>query len=411
MLRPYCGEYLVSPIPMHFGFNACSHGCFYCFANLNKPDRRVDMQSLVRILKKLRSGETNTVESWLLSRGYPVLMSNDSDPLAASNIEVFKAAHEALGEAGARMCYQTKGGKPEDEAIILKDAPTMIYVSLTSDNEDLLRQAEPGAPGHTHRLDFIRRAKACGHLVIVGLNPLIHWWWDDFNGLIQQLKALDVRHVWNGALHLTPDQINNMSVSAKRKFTTEIAYAKRRKPDSYLEMYESQLKNSGINVFQHGKATHNGFWDSYFALGYPFYPTADGFFAYLERCEQQAGEPQLFGFRHFDAWASIGLDVQTSAFKEFLKPFRRTIYNATGQEPKVRTLSEVNRYFYDISAYPTPLAIDNLFLANGTDDAKQPYLYTGEGDDLPLLVYTKDHVNAGDVFWDIDKNPVKTLQM
>jgi len=41
-IRVYTGELLKSPVPLHLDMNWCSHGCFYCFANLNRPNRRLD---------------------------------------------------------------------------------------------------------------------------------------------------------------------------------------------------------------------------------------------------------------------------------------------------------------------------------------------------------------------------------
>jgi DNA repair photolyase len=125
-LRPYVGEYLISPVPLHFGLNVCSHGCFYCFANLNNPERRSDNAD-IRWLAKWQ-GDDATLIGWFLKQGYPLLVANDSDPFAASNEQTFLTLHGICKDKDIPICYQTKGGKPEHEALLLDSKPTMIYI-------------------------------------------------------------------------------------------------------------------------------------------------------------------------------------------------------------------------------------------------------------------------------------------
>lgn len=113
-LRLYCGEYLVSPVPLHFGMNHCSHACWYCFANLNRAGRRMENDDLARISRWYAKGD-GPLLFWFLKNGYPMLVSNDTDPFCRSNADSFRALFEASQELGFRMTYQTKCGDEELE--------------------------------------------------------------------------------------------------------------------------------------------------------------------------------------------------------------------------------------------------------------------------------------------------------
>lgn len=49
-ISPYYGEFMVSPCPLELSFNYCSHGCVFCFANLNKPLRNFDAKAPARLI-------------------------------------------------------------------------------------------------------------------------------------------------------------------------------------------------------------------------------------------------------------------------------------------------------------------------------------------------------------------------
>src|SRR3990167_2090165 len=106
-LRAYSGEYLISPCPVHMGLNYCSHGCWYCFANLNKPDRRGEWSQIHNTLNRFEKNEIGrSLCVWLLRQGHPILCANDSDPFAASNTDAFSELHARIKSLGLQIVYQ-----------------------------------------------------------------------------------------------------------------------------------------------------------------------------------------------------------------------------------------------------------------------------------------------------------------
>lgn len=365
MLRHYCGEFLVSPVPLHFGLNWCSHNCFYCFANLNKPDRRATL-SHIKKFGAAMSGNDDTIEGVLLRNGYPVLIANDSDPFAKSNQDVFLPIFNEMQKHGVPAAIQTKGGDLELENMVLNAGRTLFYVSLTSDDNDFLKRAEPSAPDYEHRIDLIKRAVEKGHFVVVGINPLVSHWWNDFDGMIATLVKIGVQRVWTGRLHFNHDQVANMPAKRKAEFLGDVKKASKKTGDD--KGYQQNVKKlmDKFNVYD-GLSTGGDFWADY-EQGIE---TFDSFMAYLKfNAESNNVSEFMFDFSLFADFLipECLKDMRGSKFKELIKPFRRTVYNNTGKEPVIYSMREALRYYWDVLNYHSIVRCDNLsILQDGSD--------------------------------------------
>ena len=397
MLRHYCGDFLVSPLPLHFGLNWCSHNCFYCFANLNKPDRRAQL-SHIKKFGAAMSGKDDTIEGILLRNGYPVLIANDSDPFAKSNQDVFLPIYEEMQKYGITAAIQTKGGDIELEDLVLNGNSTLVYVSLTSDDNDFLKRAEPSAPSYEHRLDLIKRAIDKGHFVVVGINPLVSHWWNDFDSMIETLVKIGVTRVWVADMHLSNDQIANIPEKRKKEFSGDIKKAAKK---DVCRFYEESVKKltAYFNVYDGGVSTCGNFWDGY-TQGIE---TFDGYISHLKYNCRELGVSELA--IDFDSFCDFVIpnclkEIKNSKFKELIKPFRRTVYNNLGKEPVIYSMKEALAHYWDIQIYPSVLRTD-LFsiLSDGkntlTDENgnnymvfsvnPSPYVYFNNNDDLIFL--------------------------
>lgn len=396
-IRLYTGEYLISPVPVHYGLNWCTHACFYCFANLNQPHRRAENTDLVRLAKWFRDG-AGPLEYWYLSRGYPMLVSNDSDPCAKSNRESFLALHELAARHGIALAYQTKAGSDEVERLILEGRRTLIYVTVTSDDDDLLRRIEPGAPTWQHRLDFIRRAVSAGHFVVVGMNPLVPGWWLDLQAALDALHAAGAAHIWHGDLHFSRFQIDAMPANTRQAQAEWVRYGlKKTKPDAAISdaalAYAASL---GFNIFEGVAGTKTGFWQPYFDLGYPFMPTLDGLYSRLDELGQS--QPVVFDFEAFHAWADTGAPGDRSIYREYLTGYGRSIRN-DGIKAEARSLRDVHEWEWRWLDYQTRMRTRELHLAATGLDTDQPEIVVDEAG-RPLMVYT--HAGSDEIVYPIE---------
>lgn len=384
-LRLYTGEYLISPVALHFGLNWCAHNCFYCFANLNQPHRRADNGDLLRIAKWFRD-DKGPLEYWYLKHGHPLLVSNDSDPCSKSNAATFHALDDLAQSCGFRLTWQTKGGDPESEARILAAPPSMVYVSLTSDDDDFLRRAEPNAPGWQHRLDFMRRCVERGHFVVAGFNPLVPDWWHDLPAALNAVRAVGVRHVWWGRLHLSRFQIAAMPAAALERFGAHVDAARKHTEDPRIFEALDHAHALGINTLANGMPDTPGFWDAYFALGFPFFPT-------LDQCYKQLSAiggnlPVAFDFDWFDRWARVDAPSGLSVYKEYLSRFGRSIRNE-GFDTRARSFGDVHAWYWQIDKYPTPLRTPYVATAICHSQQEIPDLLV-DSKQRPLLVFVPD---------------------
>lgn len=392
-IRPYAGEYLVSPVALHMGLNWCTHACFYCFANLNRPERRADYAAINQFLGRYtRNAPARDIATHLALAGHPILASNDSDPFAASNGEQNLSLIEAMMDMGLRFSFQTRGGKGA-EAMLAKHPPTMVYISFTTDQPATGKQIEPGAPSHEQRKALAQAAKAAGHHVVAGINPFYPPWWDDIDGFLAWLVDNGITHAWIGEPHLNYMQVRAMSDKTRARFADEITYFaaghSRRAPS--WPLLRQLCDEAGINTFTGATSAHGHFWDPYFALGYPQWPTLEGWFDHL----RAQGKAVAFTFDAFHQWADTTAGLQSAAFKEYLAGIGRSIRNVGGDQ-RANTMAPVHDFLWRVHEFPTRLRHDDIFI--GTQDG---HLAADEQGRF-VLVYAPDQTDNDSGRFDLD---------
>lgn len=197
--------------PLEISLNRCSHGCVYCFANLNQPDRQTKLKQIQNLLADYQNRETYVAH--LLREKYAVTISNHVDPFSASNWFQFLPLLETLTALDIPVTILTRFGRAEwvGQALdILDGRPTAFYVSIPTFDDEIARKCEPGAPLPGDRLDFIDQVIARGHKVTVGINPIIPNWIEDPQDFMQRLHQAGVWGVWLNKIHLSKRQVDNM---------------------------------------------------------------------------------------------------------------------------------------------------------------------------------------------------------
>lgn len=385
-IRPYTGEYLVNPVAVHLGLNYCSHNCFYCYANLNNPDRRADYNKVKNVAMAIANNkQLKNLAVNLLQAGHPIMVSNDSDPFAQSNYSQFSSIFDMFNDLDVRFCFQTRGGQ-NSKKVLAKSKPTMVYISFTSDNNEIIKKAEAGAPSFESRKDLALTAKALGHHVVIGLNPYQSEWWNDVYGFVDWLTENDLKHVWFGVMHLSHLQKPKIKAKQQERFADVIAKASKKfKIADETELLLSEMAQRGINVFHGAVSEQGGFWEAYFELGFPFFPTLDDFFTSL----RQEGERIAFTFNAFDEWANAHPDWTGSGFSDYLASIGRSLRDV-GYPSRANSFTEVHETLWRIADFPTRLRHDDLFIATEdgdilVDDDNRPILIYQSGIDDPSI--------------------------
>lgn len=299
-LGPFYGEFLVSPVPLELDLDFCSHKCSYCFANLSKPGRRIHWPSLFNLLKDYQNRDTLTAR--LLQQGYPVLISNKSDPFAASNAEAAYATICQMTELSIPIALQTRGGKyAKDVASWLP--PSCWYISICQLDDTLRARLEPGAPSIDSRFELIEAATSHGHVATVGMNPLVKEWLPEPEKLLDRAKAAGAVGVWSEPLHLNYKQRNEMSDREKAAVTLPIIERGMRRNKSedveHLQRALAYAESIGLEPFSGGLPLWTGYHDAFIEVYDDLFPTqqefTNGLIAYNDT-------PRLVTFTEWSDW-------------------------------------------------------------------------------------------------------------
>lgn len=279
MITPYFGEFLVSPVPLELSLNYCSHKCAYCFANLNKPDRKAELGPIVNLLKEFR--ERKSLPALLLQEGYPVLMSNKVDPFAASNYQPTLQILRIMREMGIPVAFQTKGGKGIDECLSMI-GPSAFYISIGFMDDALRKKIEPGAPPIATRLALIEKLRGRGHHVCVGINPCVPQWLPDPTELMREIQKRGVSDVWIETLHLNNNQTRNMNSREKANLGDAVineAMKKTASPETfdYFRLALESAFELGMQSFTVNSPYPSSYHDAYHRLYPKSFPTMQGF--------------------------------------------------------------------------------------------------------------------------------------
>jgi hypothetical protein len=314
------------------------------------------------------------------------MFSNDSDPFSKSNYNQFLQVYDFLLKLGIKPAIQTRGGDNARGFIESLDK-TLVYISATTDNERIRKEAEPSATCLEDRKDLILAAKQAGHAVVVGINPFVDEFWADPYGFADWLIDNQVNRVWFGTLHISPMQRKNIKPAKLKRFSdviTEAGKRGKRESDVSTENFCRYMDEIGINVFEHGQSSKGYFWQEYFDIGGAWMPTTDEF---LSRLHDISGDmPVAFDFDAFNDWANRVIpDHEASAFKDYLVSFGRTIRSG-GEKGLAYSFRDVHEYYWRVNEFATPLRSDFV----GTlYDRGNDFIYTDRSG-RDILVYDPD---------------------
>ncbi len=326
MIEVYYGEFLINPIPLELSMNYCSHKCAYCFANLNKPDRRLDAPRLMRFLANYKN--RNTLAAQLLQQGYPVVISNRTDPFAASNYIQTLPILEVLTALGIPVQFQTKGGKGIDDALQIV-GPSVWYITINTLNEAIRKKIEPGAPAVASRFELITQLVERGHRVVVGINPAVPEWSAPVEPLIERITGSGASGVWVECLHLNKNQEANLSAKERAAITEPLlSRAKRRRTHPQdVAFYQTVRKTAaaaGLDVYSVGQPAPSNFFAVYRQVYPKTFPVLQDFINFCY--EHGYNRTRPITFNEFSAFMGQQLPAGRQRIAHYLGATARSLW-------------------------------------------------------------------------------------
>jgi DNA repair photolyase len=288
---------LLSPIPLQYTGNYCSHKCVYCFANINNPKRKTDITKLNALFKNYH--KRSDIASFFLRQKYPVLISNNIDPFSKSNQPFVNNLINTLQDIDVPVVLATRGGVGIE--IMESMRPTVLYVSIPYDNDETRQKYEPSAPSIESRYQLIEYATKHGHKVIVSINPLNTTFAKKPVEIAKKAVKAGATSILINKLHLTPAQHANMTENEKNAMGQNLLDEARNKDfqDAWIQAaiklndYTSQ-NNINLIGFDNGGPQNNyqEFKDCYSNI----LPTIYDWFNW---CAQNKKENDLIFFDEF----------------------------------------------------------------------------------------------------------------
>jgi DNA repair photolyase len=179
-------------------YTGCDHGCVYCYAssyisNFSNCRPKKDLtQRLTQEAKRLR--------------GEIVSISNSSDPYP--NLEAEKALTrqciEILSRQNCRIQIVTKSDLVVRDIDLLRKVPSMVALTITTDDDATARIIEPHAPAPSARISAAEKLVDSGIPVSARIDPIIPFVNDCPEKLVKMLAELGVKHVTSSTCKVRP---------------------------------------------------------------------------------------------------------------------------------------------------------------------------------------------------------------
>jgi DNA repair photolyase len=188
-------------------YTGCDHGCIYCYASsyVANFSRCRPKRDLVRRLAR---------EAARLS-GETVSVSNSSDPYPNMEAEtgLTRSCLEILSIHDCKIQIVTKSGLVTRDMDLLKRVPSMIALTITTDDDSVARVLEPRAPLSSERLKTAEKLVQNDLPVTVRIDPIIPFLNDEPERIVKELASLGVKHITSSTYKVRPENWKRFSAA------------------------------------------------------------------------------------------------------------------------------------------------------------------------------------------------------
>jgi len=205
---PWRSSLCTCPTKLTFNpYTGCDHACVYCYATSYIPKffRCRPKKELIPKLKR----EAEKLEGEIVS------ISNSSDPYPTVESEkgLMRNCLEVLSHSDCRIQIITKSTVVVRDIDLLKTAPSMVSITITTDDDELAKLIEPNAPPPSQRLKAVETLIEKGVPASVRIDPVIPFVNDNPEKLIETLASIGVKHITGSTYKVKPDNWQRLSVA------------------------------------------------------------------------------------------------------------------------------------------------------------------------------------------------------
>ncbi|HUK84905.1 MAG TPA: radical SAM protein [Candidatus Acidoferrum sp.] len=170
-------------------YTGCDHQCIYCYASSYIPNFR-DLRPKKDLLTALKREAAKL-------NGETISISNSSDPYpnAEASEGLTRRCLEILSESNCKIQVITKSNIVTRDDDLLTKIPSIVALTITTDDDNLARLIEPHAPLPSQRLRATQDLIKAGIPVSVRIDPIIPLVNDQPQKLISNLASIGVKHI------------------------------------------------------------------------------------------------------------------------------------------------------------------------------------------------------------------------
>ena len=139
--------------------------------------------------------------------GEIISVSNSSDPYPRLEAEMglMRSCLEIFSESNCKVQIITKSSLVVRDVDLLAKIPSMVSLTITTDDDEISRLLEPYAPPVSERLKTVEKLVQKGLLTAVRIDPVIPFVNDRFEELVETLAALGVKHITSSTYKVKQD--------------------------------------------------------------------------------------------------------------------------------------------------------------------------------------------------------------
>jgi len=130
-------------------------------------------------------------------KGELISIANSSDPYPHMELTLglTRKCLGILSRQDCRLQLVTKSTLVTRDVDLLKKAPSMVSMSITTDDDALAKSLEPFAPTPSKRLAALEKLAQNGIVVSARIDPIIPFLNDEPSGLVKKLASAGVSHI------------------------------------------------------------------------------------------------------------------------------------------------------------------------------------------------------------------------
>jgi DNA repair photolyase len=148
-------------------------------------------------------------------KGELISISNSSDPYPTIEAEkgLTRRCLEILTRFNCRIQLITKSNIVLRDIDLLKRAPSMVAITITTDDEEIAKILEPNAPSPATRLKAAERLIASGVPVAIRIDPIIPYVNEHPETLVKAIAQIGVRHITASTYKVKADNWQRLSLA------------------------------------------------------------------------------------------------------------------------------------------------------------------------------------------------------